>query len=210
MTWSAIQSKIGACSDCSHLWPGEVCRPLMPGEIPDPPSRVRLLFVGVAPTPEQGPDSGGHFYTSTSDKLRAGLFRLLAKPPFDVQLTGLDLRRGNVAFFDASFFFVHAAKVRPVSASSPPKACVRFCAAKHLREEILALRPSAICFLGKGNATPAAKELFGDGVGADPLEVALEDWRGLVAVASQPVRGHEATTRTIVERLDHLLRREDL
>ena len=87
---------------------------------------------------------------------------------------------------------------------------MRFCAARHLREEILALRPSAICFLGKGNATPAAKVLFGDGVGAEPLEVALEGWRGLIAVAPQPVRGHETTTRGIVERLDLLLRRDDL
>lgn len=200
MNWRSLQSAIASCADCVTRWPGEVCRPLSVGEIPTPPGKVEILLVGVAPTPEQGPDHGGHFYSSTADKLRAGVFRLLAGEPFNVPLMGLSLEEGNRRFFEAGYFFVHAAKVRPVVRLAPPRDCMRHCASRHLREEIALLEPTAICFMGKGNAGPAAATLFGD-AGSEPREATVGNWRGLVAVAPQPVRGHERTTREVLVRL---------
>ena len=162
MTWSQIQIDIASCGECTTRWPNDVCRPLAVGEIPDPPERVKLLFVGVAPTPEKGGSRGGHFYTSATDKLRIGLFRLLDDTPFNLSLSGLSLVDGNRRLFEAGLFFLPAAKVRPITELSPPHDCIRHCARRHLRVEIEHIAPKTVCFVGVGNAVPAAEELFGE------------------------------------------------
>jgi hypothetical protein len=88
--------------------------------MPQPPERVKLLFVGVAPTPEKGGSRGGRFCTSATDKLRIGLFRLLDDAPFNLSLSGLSLVDGNRRLFEVGLFFLHAAKVRPITELLPP------------------------------------------------------------------------------------------
>lgn len=201
MTWSQIQNDIASCAECTTRWPNDVCRPLAVGEIPNPPKRVKLLFVGVAPTAEKGGSRGGHFYASAKDKLRVGLFRLLDDAPFKLSVTGLSLADGNRRFFEAGLFFVNAAKVRPIKDSSPPHDCIRHCARRHLRAEIEHIAPEIVCFLGVDNAAPAAKELFGARMGSKPRQARLGSWSGLVAVAHQPLRGHLVRTKKIVRHL---------
>lgn len=201
MTWSQIQVDIASCAECTTGWANEVCRPLSVGEVPTPPERVRLLFVGVAPTPHEGRSRGAHFYSSVTDRLRVGVFRLLRHAPFNLSLSGLSLSDGNRSFFEAGLFLLHAAKVRPIRKLSPPHDCVRHCAGHHLRAEIEHLAPGGVCFIGLGNAAPAAEELFGAGVGSKPQQCRLGSWSGLVAVAPQPIRGHAPRTKEIVKHL---------
>jgi hypothetical protein len=40
--------------------------------------------------------------------------------PFRLSLSGLSLVDGDRRFFEAGLFFLHAAKVRPINALSPP------------------------------------------------------------------------------------------
>jgi uracil-DNA glycosylase len=183
-----------------------VCRQLAAGEIPAPPERVKVLFVGVAPTPEEGMTTGGHFFASATDNLRVGLFKLLDQPPYNFSISRLPLADGNRRFFEAGLFFVRAAKVRPIADLSPPRPCTRYCARRHLRAEIEYIGPRAICFLGETNAAPAAKELFGREVGSEPREARLGGWTGLVAVSPQPVRNNTNRIRAkqIVDRLPML------
>src|SRR5262245_28474672 len=152
MTWNQIESEIASCTECVSHWPREVCQPLRVGEIPAPPGRVKLLFVGVAPTPSEGASRGGHFYASATDKLRIGIFRLLDDAPFRLSLSGLSLDEGNRKFLEPGLFFLHAAKVRPIHDLSPPHDCMRHCARRHLRVEIEHIAPQAICFVGLNNA----------------------------------------------------------
>lgn len=199
--WEEIENDIASCNGCTARWPSQVCRPLSRREIPNPPKRVKLLFVGVAPTPHEGQSSGGHFYTSAADKLRVGVFRLLSNEPFDLSLSSLPLEEGSRRFVDAGLFFLRAAKVRPIRKLSPPHECIRYCARRHLGAEIEYIAPGAVCFIGLGNAAPAAEELFGAGVGWEPQARQLHSWSGLVALAPQPIRGHEVRTKMIVKRL---------
>src|SRR5437016_3272704 len=157
--WRTLQEQVASCSQCVSRWPDKVVRPLGFDEIPDPPKSVDVLFVGVAPTPVQGKNAGEHFYTSVSDPLRVGLFRLLEEK-FRVPLNAKKLEDGNRSFHKLACFFVHCAKARPIRDPAPPIETIHFCAARHLRAEIPVLSPRAICFLGKNNAGPAAKELF--------------------------------------------------
>jgi len=201
MGWQQIQTNIASCAECTARWPSAVRRPLAVGEIPNPPEQVRLLFVGVAPTPDEGSSRGGHFYASANDKLRAGLFGVLSETPFNLPLSRLPVREANHKFFQAGFFFVHAAKVRPITTLSPPHDCIRHCARRHLKLEIEHLAPLAVCFLGLGNAAPAAQELFGAQIGTEPNEAKVGNWSGFVAVAPQPVRGNAPRIKNIVAEL---------
>ena len=148
-------------------------------------------------------NTGGHFYASSTDNLRVGLFGLLDQSPYNFSISRLSLADGNRRFFEAGLFFVHAAKVRPITDLSPPRPCTRYCARRHLRAEIEYIAPRAVCFLGETNAAPAAKELFGREVGSEPREGRLGSWSGLVAVSPQPVRNNRnrARAKQIVDRL---------
>jgi hypothetical protein len=72
---------------------------------------------------------------------------------------------------------------------------MRFCAKRHLVEEIELLQPQAICFLGATNAGPAAEAAFERGIGEAPelsvirREDGTKAWGGWVAMTVQPVRG---------------------
>jgi len=198
-SWRELQKSIGSCTECVSRWPAQVTRPLSLGEIPDPPGSIDILFVGVAPTPEQGFFKGAHFYSSARDMLRVGLFRLLATPDFGLPRFGGELRSGNQQFHDARCFFVHAAKVRPIKEAAPPREAIRFCASRHLRKEIIALQPRIVCFLGKNNATDVAKELFGQTIGEDLTRASFENWSGLAVVAPQPRRGWETRTLSVLK-----------
>lgn len=199
--WRRIQTEISNCRDCCIRWPDKVVQPLREGELPDPPKEIDILFIGVAPTPQNGPFRGGHFYSSETDSLRVGLFKLLAEEEFGIPLVGCDLSNGNLRFHSVGCFFLHAAKVRPCEDSAPPKEAIAFCVARHLRQEILLLRPRALCFLGKNNAAVAARVLFGRKIGHEPEVVSLQDWTGLAAVAHQPRRGWDPKTRHVLRDL---------
>jgi uracil-DNA glycosylase len=194
MDWNSFQMEIAQCQECSSRWPDVVKRPLQVGEIPNPPSRVSVLFVGVAPTPDEGTSRGGHFYASTRDLLRRGLFALLEEK-YECALNSLSLSEGNTAFHKLGFFFVHAAKVRPISKSAPPQPLLKFCAQRHLRAEINFLHPQAICFLGKTNLSTVVKDLFGHPFGPRPQQATLGEWTGPVVMALQPRRGWKKSTR---------------
>ncbi|MFQ5961780.1 MAG: uracil-DNA glycosylase family protein [Candidatus Methylomirabilales bacterium] len=198
--WRRLQQDIAQCQECSSRWPGEVTRPLSLGEIPDPPQVVDILFVGVAPTPEEGPHRGTHFYSSPRDLLRLGLFRLLAEAEFGLPLLGVELEEGNRRFHAEGLFFVHAAKVRPVRNPAPPFDAIGFCALRHLRREIPVLNPRAVCFLGKNNASVAAEALFGRAIGKAE-SVQLVGWSGLGVVADQPRRQWKPRTRAVIRQL---------
>ena len=200
--WSALQESIARCSECVNRWPDKIVRPLALGEVPGPPAVVQILFVGVAPTAVKGRYKGGHFYSSPSDLLRVGLFRLLEEK-FHVSLNAIRLDDANDSFHSLGCFFVHCAKVRPIRDDSPPLEAIQFCAARHLRAEISVLNPRAICFLGKNNAGPVARQFFGIKVDTTPVSVHLDNWSGLAVVAPQPRRGWEKDTKLIVERLWH-------
>ena len=200
MTWADCQADISQCDKCCARWPGEVRRPLQLGEIPAPPSNISVLFVGVAPTPDEGPYKGGHFYTSTRDLLRRGLFALLEEK-YHYSLNSLDIQNGNKAFHGMGFFFVHTAKVRPITKSAPSTAVLRFCAQQHLRVEIGLLQPQAVCFLGKMNTSRVAQDLFGQAIGPQPQNAALNHWTGSVVVAPQPRRGWASDTLRILNEL---------
>ena len=201
--WRALQREIVRCQECSRRWPDEVVRPLAVGEIPDPPDRIDILFVGVAPTAENGPSRGTHFYSSETDLLRTGLFRLLAERDFGVRLIGLGRDEGNRRFHEARCFFVHCAKVRPNDKPAPPVEVIQFCAQRHLKKEIAVLDPRVVCFLGKNNAAPVASDLFGQSIGETPERVQPEWWRegGLAVVALQPRRGWESRTKAVLKLL---------
>ncbi len=194
MTWNECQLDIARCRECCTRWPKEVRRPLQLGEIPTPPSQVSVLFVGVAPTPDEGPSQGGHFYTSTRDLLRRGLFALLEEK-YACSLNSLDLQEGNEAFHNMGFFFVHTAKVRPISKPAPPQPLLQYCAQRHLCAEISFLHPQAICFLGKTNLSRVVKDLFDHPIGLRPQQAILGEWTGPVVMALQPRRGWEKSTR---------------
>jgi hypothetical protein len=159
-----------------------------------PPSRVRVLFVGVAP-----PANGRHFYTDPSDNLRRGLFavlRELGRPCQDIQ-----------GFIARGFFLIHTAKCAIRGTAEPDVRVSKFCSSRHLRKEIECVAPDGLCFLGKNIGFPVYKDLAsawstaGDvefGIvttlllGGKPMDVIATAWPG---------RGHEVLTRTHVHAL---------
>lgn len=199
--WAQIQAEIATCQECCGSWSADVSMPLAVGEIPPPPRRIDILFVGVAPTRRDGRSRGTHFYSESSDALRRGLFSLLTESEFGLALEDRGLRDGNAAFHDAGFFFVHASKIRPLQNDAPPQDTISYCARRHLAAEIQVLRPRGICFLGRNHLSHVVEALFGQPIGATPTPVRLGTWSGLVAVTHQPVRGWVGHTRQTLEHL---------
>ena len=78
--WMSIQGQIAGCQECSRLEGGVVGQPLEPAELPAPPERVDVLFVGVAPAALNGKHRGRHFWSSPTDPRRIGLFGLRRRP----------------------------------------------------------------------------------------------------------------------------------
>jgi ferrochelatase len=192
-TWRHIQRDISECRECVTRWASDVTRPLGSEEIPDPPERINVLFVGVAPTRADGTSQGQHFYSDSRDRLRRGLFKLLHER-FGVAVHGLDLAAGNDAFHRAHCFFVHAAKIRPVGNDAPPEDALAYCAERHLADEIEVLNPRAICFLGLNNLGRATQRLFGRQLGEQGQPVRFRGRDLSVVLAPQPRRGWIART----------------
>lgn len=185
--WRELQAGVGRCHECIAISDGTAAQPLQPGEIPDPPPEIDILFVGVAPRRINGGD-GSHFYSSAADKLRLGLFTVLDGPPFGLSpmaANRIGREEGDRAFHAARLFFVHVAKVRPINRLAPRPAVLRACAREHLRAEIPLLAPRAVCFLGT-NASRTAARAFGAKVGATPVRAAINGWTGEVVAAPQP------------------------
>jgi len=106
---------------------------------------------------------------------------------FRISLDGLSLNEVNKSFHSSKFFFVHAAKVRPLVEKSPPPEVITFCAKEHLRNEIPILNPNGICFLGLKNASFAAEAVFEQTISRTPIVARISGWQGKVVVAPQPV-----------------------
>lgn len=202
MNWRDIQTDIAQCNECVSRWSGYISNPLTVGEIPDPPSQIRILFVGVAPTNLSGRNQGTHFYSSPTDNLRRALFTLLMDY-FSIPLRTESLPENNAIFHSHGYFFVHAGKVRPVGQNAPPPEALTFCAHRHLETEIQYLAPLAICFLGMTNLRDVAASLFPRAITDLPTHTSIGNWIGWVALAPQPVRGNQERTQDVIE---HLLR----
>lgn len=199
--WRAIQSQIAHCGECCEKWPKDVTSPLSTSEIDDLPEAVNILFVGVAPTRLGGKNKGKHFYSSPQDPLRRELFRLLAEEPFLLPLSGLQWKDDIRVFHQSKCFFVHAAKIRPILKDAPPRAAIAFCAKRHLLDEIQVIRPQAVCIIGKTNVGPVSERIFGTPLSEEPRTITVGTWTGLVAIASQPVRGGAPQTKAVLSRL---------
>ncbi len=184
--WQILQWEVLQCTKCwnDERWASKVREPIALLEISEPPTLIKVLFVGVAPTRD-----GSHFYSSPQDKLRVGLFSVLDdihnSQLFRGEVDNLPLEEGNDRFHGEGYFFIHAAKVPPTTGLAPPIPAIRVCAREHLSREIAVLRPLSICFLGR-KAGFAAESVFKRKVSAFPSRVAVEDWSGSVAVAHQP------------------------
>lgn len=192
--WLELQEQIEVCKVCLDKEPHEISTPLCRDEIPLPPTRISVLFVGVAPTRLAGKSRGTHFYSNQKDLLRTGLFRALDRSSFKTDLVKVNERsRGeaNHAFHQAGFFFVHAGKVRPTKRDAPPTSVLKTCAMVHLLAEIPLLQPEVVCLLGNtpGHLPDVARVLFNTQIGDVPEPASLDSWTGLATVTTQPRRG---------------------
>jgi uracil-DNA glycosylase len=223
--WAECKQRIANCRECLDRWPARLEATLGVDEVPDPPSTISFLFVGVAPPPigSDEDDEPGHFYSDPCDRLRLGLFhvvdRVLATKL--TQQNRVSLEAGTTAFLNAGLFFLHAAKVRPVRGRlSPDRSTMRFCATRHLVDEIELLQPKAICFLGATKAGPAAETVFQRAIGDAPERAVVRRpngtkvWDGWAAVTVQPLRGtkegrNRERVAAVVQRMDDLLKSPD-
>jgi uracil-DNA glycosylase len=137
MKWNKIQQKIKNCTLCAKELPRSkvVCPPRI--FYPKPPKPTQVLFVGVAP-----PRPGEDFYSDKKDKLRYGLFGVLAK--MGIQCKTID------DFLENGLFLLHTAKCPIRNTWKPNKKVSLYCSNKHLIREIESLSPKTVCFLSKG------------------------------------------------------------
>ncbi len=78
---------------------------------------------------------------------------------------------------------------------------VMFSAARHFQSELGQLQFKAVCSLGR-NTMPAVAEVFGVELTLGQIfNAELQDWKGLVALAPQPMRGKSPRILNTVERL---------
>jgi uracil-DNA glycosylase len=202
--WQDICLGVEKCLECIRVAPQAVTQPLKRGDVPDPPRRTRILFVGVAPTAQKKRNAGNHFYSSQTDALRIGLFKVLDRV-FESDLSvrnATSLNDSTQRFIRLEYFFIHAAKVRPFYDDAPPPAVLELCSSIHLKLEIGVIAPEAVCFLGKNNLSAVAQRLFGKDVGESVEEVSMGSWKGYAAVAPQPRRGWEEATERVIRQLD--------
>jgi uracil-DNA glycosylase len=202
--WQNICLDVEKCLECIRLAPQAVTHSLRRGEVPDPPRHTRILFVGVAPTAQKKRNAGTHFYSSQTDALRVGLFKVLDRV-FESDLVARNatgLNEGTQRFIGLGYFFIHAAKVRPFYDDAPPSAVLELCSSIHLKVEIGIVAPKAVCFLGKNNLSEVARRIFEKEVGESVEGVSMGSWKGYAAVAPQPRRGWEEATECVIRRLD--------
>ena len=148
--WPDIQDSVRRCTVCRTTLPRirVACPPglLYPPGI-EPPTALRVLFVGVAP-----PETGRHFYTDPSDNLRRGLFDILRE---------LHRPCDSVSdFIGRGFFLVHTAKCAIRETTKPSLRVSKLCSSTHLYREIECLAPDGLCFLSKNIGFPVASALL--------------------------------------------------
>lgn len=199
--WRDVQRRIATCRECCDSWPNEVICPLGADEMPDPPEEIDILFVGVAPTPQERGSKGKHFYSSPSDRLRGGLFSILSAEPFSLKVRQRDPDKNLSAFHEEKCFFVHAAKVRPISEDSPPPDAIVYCAKRHLLEEIELLQPRAVCILSKTQVGPVTADIFGRPISSEMERLTVGSWTGYVVLSPQPVRRGIPVSRVVLKQL---------
>lgn len=133
--WLEIQNQIEHSRACINLRPADVAQPLLRREIPSPPAKIRVLFVGVAPTRLGGKGRGTHLYSNQVDLLRTALFRALDRSPFGTTLTKVNVlgkEEADRAFHRGGFFFIHAAKIRPTTRRTTDRSLKGLCPATSL------------------------------------------------------------------------------
>lgn len=148
--WDQIQDKVSSCRLCEKQFP------LIPVNYPpgkiyptyeEIPKRIKVLFIGVAP-----PQKGRHFYSDSHDKLRSGLFGVLAS---------LGYFCSNIEeFHRLGFFLIHCAKCAIKETTKPSKQVSLFCTQQHLKREIEGLMPDAVCWLSKNVGWKVCQELL--------------------------------------------------
>jgi len=146
VNWKNIQQNMSQCRQCAVKLSeiDIVCPP--PAIYPNPPEKIKVLFVGVAP-----PRPDDHFYSNDSDKLRCGLFSLLSKLGYPCDhISG---------FFAYDFFLTHTAKCPIKDSWQPDLRVSRICSQIFLRQEIEFLKPDAVCILSKSIGPLVADQL---------------------------------------------------
>jgi uracil-DNA glycosylase len=198
--WNTLQTEIARCELCRKRFQEVDCPPgrIPPEDIP-PPDRIEVLFIGVAP-----PHKGCHFYTDPADKLRRGLFKALkelARPCEGVD--ALDF----TAFLNNHFYLLHTAKCPIRGTSSPSLDVSQFCSSHHLKREIEALQPEAVCWLSKTVCYPVCQSLSREwGRGrmfpfGKVTSVPLKGRNTLFLAAKWPGRGGEKETKAHLSEL---------
>jgi uracil-DNA glycosylase len=133
ITFKHLQKQIAVCTLCRKHLP-DIPVQCPPGMLyPMPPHNLKVLFVGVAP-----PRKGDHFYSSPSDKLRAGLFSVLGNLGFPCSSVERFLQHG--------FFLTHTAKCSIARTWRVNSDVSSFCSAHFLGREIEVLKPRASLF----------------------------------------------------------------
>lgn len=149
-SWDQIQDEMSSCCLCEKRFP-HIKVNCPPGKIypryEEVPKRIKVLFIGVAP-----PQKGRHFYSDSHDKLRSGLFEVLASLGYPCH---------NIAdFYRHEFFLIHCAKCAIDGTTKPSLQISLFCAFEHLKREVEALMPDAICWLSKNVGWKVCKKLL--------------------------------------------------
>jgi Uracil DNA glycosylase superfamily len=194
MNWANLQNEMANCTRCREQFP-KMSIQCPPGLLyPNPPSQVKILFVGAAP-----PRMGDHFYSNSSDKLRSGLFPVLSDLGYQC--------RSVPEFLSHNFFLTHTAKCSIAGNWRPNKSLSAFCAAQFLRQEIDLLKPHGVCIFSK-NVGPKVADIlvrsWGNKSGPDigtVADIRITDGRTYLVVTSQPVRGWDKDTRPHVAAL---------
>jgi hypothetical protein len=192
--WNALQTEITQCELCRERFPDVDCPP---GRIPPedilPPDQIEVLFIGVAP-----PKKGCHFYADPKDRLRQGLFKVLkelGRPCEGVH--ALDF----APFLNNHFYLLHAAKCAIRETSRPSLEVSQFCSNHHLKKEIEALQPEAVCWLSKNVCYPVCRSLSREWgtVGMIPFgkvtSVSIKGGSALFIATKWPGRGGEKDVR---------------
>lgn len=194
MKWNKIQHEIKICKSCAKKLPRSkvVCPPRI--FYPKPPKPTQVLFVGVAP-----PRPGKDFYSDENDKLRHGLFGVLAK-------VGIRCKKIE-DFLDSGLFLLHTAKCPIRGTWEPNKKVSLFCSSKHLNREIETLSPKTVCFLSKSIGYPVMQDLisrweisYTAKFGAVTKVKIANHWIHFIATA-WPGRGWEKETKKHLSKL---------
>ena len=165
--WSEIRDSIFACGEClRELSTVKVIKKRLDTFVdPNKPTKVRLLFVSEAPL--GGKNLGDFFHNPDSkDSLRRKLFLALSETRSFANIRGMPAAEGLRRFFEGglyllpSFNYPCSRRRDPKKNGKPPWQLLVH-SAKHLAQEILYVKPSAIFALGR-SALFTLLDAFGD------------------------------------------------